>query len=101
MYVQPTIKMASLIKEVMPTYQVQQVKLDARQYKMLVDYDIYTGTGDYDYKTDTYKVIEIIYPAEYYAMPTYINTETLKRIYKNSDKTFQGFKTELINELAV
>ena len=101
MYVQASKKMASLIQKVVPTYQVQQVKIDARQYTMLVDYDIYTGAKDYDSKTDTYKVIEILYPVEYYAMPRYINTEFLKRVFKDSDKTLDGYKKELINAIEV
>jgi len=101
MRVQTSFKMANLIKEVLPDYEVQQIKIDARQYVMYVDYDKSTGDLDYDYKIDKYRVIEIIYPPEYYATPSYLNTRQLNKIFKDSDKTLNGFKRELKQALEV
>lgn len=38
--------------------------------------------GDYDWAEDEYKVIRVVYPAEYYACPQYLTTKSLTDEYR-------------------
>lgn len=46
---------------------------------------------DYDPKSGLYRVIEVRYPAEYYALPKYITTRDLVKAFRDSDRTYDGF----------
>jgi hypothetical protein len=43
------------------------------------------------------KVITIYYPANYYAFPRDLDDNDLLRVYKDSDKTFDGFFGSLLD----
>ena len=47
------------------------------------------------------QVIKIIYPYGYYALPLIIDNRELNRIFKNSDKTYQGFFNDLLEYVEV
>jgi hypothetical protein len=51
----------------------------------------------WDYWEGSKKVITIYYPPKYYAYPRNINDNDLLRVYKDSDKTFDGFFESLLD----
>lgn len=57
--------------------------------------NVFMHDEDYDITTGTMQVIKIIYPDSYYAWPRYLTTKELRSIYKNSNRTYEGFMEEL------
>lgn len=82
-------------------FDVEIGKMNIELYQALVDYDALNHTEDWDAKANKLKVIRIEYPADCYAMPTYITTKDLTRIFRNSDHTYNGFMNEIRNEYAI
>jgi hypothetical protein len=54
---------------------------------------------DYFVGTNTY--IKVIYPYDYYALPNYLSTRDLTKIYNRSDKTYDGFMKAVLEEIEV
>lgn len=83
-----TNKMVEVLKEALPKdYEVKLLKLTPDEYKRFVHYDgLYFAdeVGDYDYKNNLCKVIKILYPADFYAMPAYITTKDLREYYDDA-----------------
>lgn len=105
MKVKATAAMAKAIRENCNSaglYSVECVKLSAESYRWNVSCNTcfygYEG-NDYDTKTGKYKAIRIEYPAEYFAMPRYLSTYDLHRVYKHSDGSFEGFFKALEEEV--
>ena len=71
------------------------------QYCLYVNYNIMDHENDYNYNTGKMKSIKILYPDNYYAVPRFLTTNDLVKIFKNSDKTVQGFLNELWNEIEI
>ena len=71
------------------------------QYSLSVSYDIMENENDYNYNTGKMKSIKILYPDDYYAVPRYLTTNDLVKIFKNSDKTVSGFLNQLWNEIEI
>lgn len=46
-------------------------------------------------------IISICYPYNYYAMPNDLDDKELLRIFKNSDKTYNGFFEKLLDEIEI
>ena len=70
-------------------------------YKCMIDFDVWANEIDYLPKTDALRVIKIVYPPEYFAMPRYLTSNDLVKIFKKSDKTYNGFMRELMDEIAL
>lgn len=66
--------------------------LEEDDYKMNVDYDTYNAEewGDYNYKTGKYRVIKVLYPYEYYAMPSYLTTASLNALAKQHQGEYKN-----------
>lgn len=107
MYIQVTHKMTKLIQDALPKgHKVQLLKIEPQNYKWYVHYDGEQHAidhGDYDYKTGLCKVIEVKYPADYYAPPAYVTTANLKRYAKdiNGNITLDKYKQALKDALSV
>lgn len=71
------------------------------QYSLYVSYNIMDHENDYNYNTGKMKSIKILYPDNYYAVPRFLTTNDLVRIFKNSDKTVSGFLNQLWNEIEI
>ena len=91
MKVKVTYPMLKLLKNALPDYSVSLVKMPIDLYRAMVDFDEYSNYKDYSYKTEKFSVIRIDYPAEYYAMPQYLTTNILSKIFRSSDHTMNGF----------
>lgn len=82
-----------------------ELHIDCAELKMLTarEYNIHVGEtedaeyyGDYVPEEDRYKVIQITYPPEYYAMPIYITSQELIITARRFDvKTFEALKSML------
>lgn len=73
-------------------YRINLIKLSEQQFEHYVDINgYYEHSVDYNYKTSKFNVIEVCYPYDYYACNKYLTTKDLHKIYKQSDKTYNGF----------
>lgn len=70
-------------------------------------YELYT-TGytweneiDYDPARETFKTIRVSYAPELYALPRFLTTADLLRVFHHSGKTWAGFKSELLKEIEI
>lgn len=70
-------------------------------YGVLVHYDVISHGNDFNEKNGKMKVIEITYPDEYYAMPKYLTTNDLVRVFRESDKTVESFCKCLWKEIEI
>lgn len=95
MKVKPTHKMVSCLRKILSGCIVDLVALTPEQFRYCVDYNDYEHEVDYDWKTSMFKVIRVIYPSEYYACDKYLTTKDLSYCLKQSDKTFNGFMSEV------
>lgn len=101
MKVKATQPMTKLIKERFPTFGVRLVKFTPDEYKTFVDYDVFRNEKDYNPRTGKLQAIRIDYPADCYAMPRYVTTKDLIRVFMASDRTLSGFISSLENEIAI
>lgn len=77
------------------------VELNRDQYARLVDYELLRHTNDYNAGRDSFRVIRLSYPAEYYALPLYITTNLLSKCYKESDGSAGDFLNCLQDEIMI
>lgn len=82
--------LAKLLNDNIKEFDICQRKITSRHFRLCVDCT-QTHDNDYDYKTDKYSVLCITYPSNWYANSVYITTDDLHRIYKQSNKTLNGF----------
>ena len=76
-------------------------KLTEAAYRMQVDIDTYLNEIDYSIKTGLFSVIKVSYPGEYYAMPRYLTTKDLNRIFARSDHTAEGFIKAVLSDIEI
>lgn len=60
-----------------------------------------TVQNAWDYWQGEKQVITIYYPENYYACPRDIDNNDLMRVYRDSDKTFDGFFDLLVERVEV
>ena len=77
------------------------VRMTADEYRTMVDYDLFCHTEDWDTNKQTFKVFRLAYPSEYYANPAYITTRDLNRVFRESDRTAEGFTQALIAQYEI
>lgn len=70
------------------------------------EYNIYVGSSmchenDYDWTKNKMKAIKIAYPDNYYAMPRYLTTDDLYKMFWKCNKTIDGFMKELHSEVEI
>ena len=82
-------------------YSAKVERLNELQFAISVDPNIYMHECDYSEKTELFTVLKISYSAEYYAIPKYLTSYSLLRIYRRSDKTFNGFFNKLFEEIEI
>ena len=101
MFVKVSNPMIKVMKKAMPTYKFNLVLLSPDDYKLKVDYDLFRNESDFNWDQHKFKAVQIRYPDTYYALPRYVTTRDLHRIYKNSDGTIEDFITELKKDIEV
>ena len=70
-------------------------KYTVDNYRITVDYDLFRNETDYNTKTGLMSTIKVLYPNEYYAMPYYLTTRELNKLFLMSDHTAAGFIKEI------
>ena len=76
-------------------------KMTEAAYRMQVDIDTYIHEADYSIRTGMFSVIKIIYPDDFYAMPGYLTTKDLNRIFTRSDHTAEGFIKAVLSDIEI
>lgn len=95
MKVKPTHKMVGYLKKLLTGCRVELVELTPEQFKWSVDYNEFEHESDFNWETRVFRVIRVVYPSEYYACPKYLTTKDLLYCLKQSNKTFDGFMSEV------
>ena len=94
--------MTKELKKYLPEgYNMTLEKMSESQFAWHVDIDTYKHETDYNITDNTFSVIKVVYPHEFYAMPKYITTKDLNNIFKSCDKTWDGFVNSFLNEIAI
>ncbi|MBO7322605.1 MAG: hypothetical protein J6U51_03355 [Bacteroidales bacterium] len=62
-------------------FSAELAEISSNSYGFLVG-DIWSADMDYNFKTDKYRVIRIVYPYEYYCNPVYVSTDNLTRNFR-------------------
>lgn len=105
MKVQTTKILAKTLRERKPDkfkgYILEYDKISIANYRRNVNCFEDINSIDYDRKNQRFKVFRLTYPYEYYAMPQYITTADLIRIFKKSDRTLQGFVNAFYREYEI
>lgn len=91
MKLKATKTLANELNKMIDKYNIYGVRMHERDFSLRVDLDIYKHGRDFDHKTNTFGVIVVEYPNNYYACNKYITTNDLVKIWKNTnDKTING-----------
>ena len=91
MVVKVSNTMSKALGKILKNSTVSLVKMTPDKYSVTVDYDLFRHEQDYDIKTGLFKALMIDYNPELYALPRYLTTRDLVSIFRNSDKTYEGF----------
>lgn len=82
-------------------YSISLEKVASAIYQQCVDFDLFAHEKDYDISSNSFRVIKVVYPENMYAMNRYITSNDLVSIYNKSDKSYDGFMSEVIKEIEV
>lgn len=93
--------MLKIMRAALPDYSVSLEKMNQDVYRTRVNYDLFTALQDLDNRTGRIKVFRIAYPADFYAIPMYITTQDLTKIFRNSDGSFQSFQNAIVDYCAI
>lgn len=78
------------------------VALRSSAYTFATGTDRWDGDCDYDWESDTYRVIEVSYPYEFYATRRFLTTyELVKEFRSRGVKTTEGLKDMLKDMLEI
>lgn len=83
MKVQVTKTLCKELKKNIKSFDIEYIELPLNQYKSTIDFDIYDHEIDYNFEKGVFKAFKIIYPYDCYALPQYITTKDLKRLFKD------------------
>ena len=89
------------IKDFGLDYKITQKQITLEQFKLYVDFDFWEHENDYNSSNQKFNVLEIEYPLDYYACNRYLTTNDLIKIYKDSNKTFNGFLDSFKNYVEI
>lgn len=100
MKVKVTNVFRKFLQEQISGYNFRLIELDVENYRMIIDYDLYSWE-DFNAAKRTMKAIKVIYPADCYAMPRYLSTRELNEIFSRSDRTAAGFIEAIKQEIEI
>ena len=75
------------------------VSTDSHEYARIAE-----EYGDYDYNRGVFKYIAVMYPDEYYALPNYLTTYDLNKLFmevKHDGIVFDEFAKHVMNAMEV
>lgn len=80
-------------------YKLRRISMSAGAYSWYATEP--DGLLDFDPRNDLYNVIKVDYPADFYALPLYVTTAALTRIFRKSNRTFDGFIKDFENYIEI
>jgi hypothetical protein len=89
MKLKATNTLAKFLNENIKGVEIKKIELTQNNYRAYVDFDIFDHENDYNINNNTFNVLVVNYPSNYYAMPTYLTTNDLIKLYNKSNKTTQ------------
>ncbi len=102
MQVKATKVLAKELNKRIGKYNIECVKMTERQYRNYVDIDFWSHENDYNCVDNTYSVIVVEYPSNYYACNNYLTTNDLLRVFRKlQDKTLDNFARAIFNEIEI
>lgn len=72
-------------------YNLELCHMDKYNYLYYTGEQPFYNSDDYNLKLDKFNIFKVKYPQDFYCYNLYITTNDLKKIYRKSDKTVQGF----------
>lgn len=75
--------------------------MSRRAFEINVDFDFWDNERDYLPASDKMRAVKIVYPVEYYAMPRYLTSAALVKLFRKSDKSYNGFMREVLDEISI
>ena len=94
MKIQVSKAMAKELNKAIGFCDISYIEMRPETYSWNVSVDSYLNEIDLKFDREgrnVFKVLKIVYPPEFYAMPAYLTTRDLNRIYRESDRTWDGF----------
>lgn len=83
-------------------YKAIYTTMTRRDYDILVgDTSMDTLIYDYDFFTQQYKTIKILYPDNYYACPQYLTTRQLIHLAQNINRSEEKFFNNIRQEIEI
>ncbi|MBO5948922.1 hypothetical protein J6Q66_08825 [bacterium] len=95
MKVKATKTFAKFLNDNIKGVEIKKIELTERFFGACVDFDTFDHEIDFDYKTNRFNVIVVNYPSNFYAVPTYLTTKDLTKLYNKSN----GTTTDLIEKI--
>ena len=80
---------------------IQYREYTPKEYERYVNWDLLTNEIDFMADKHKFKVIQIIYTDDCYAMPKYLTTRKLINEFRNSDKTINGFINAIASAIEI
>lgn len=87
-------------KNAVPGISISYIELSPDRYNFTVG-DAFYNDIDYIESKGKMRTIRVDYSPELYALPAYLTTKELNRIFTRSDKTYTGFFAALNEEIEV
>lgn len=104
MLVKVTKKMTATLNKAEKDKQMrfEYCELPVQAYERTVTYDVFRSYdwGDFDDAKSVFRFIKVNYPAECYALPKYLTTYDLHKMFR-SGMTVDDFTSEVISCVAV
>lgn len=75
--------------------------MSRRAFETNVDFDFWDNERDYLPASGEMRAIKIVYPSEYYALPRYLTSAALVKLYRRSNGTYKDFMREVLEEIAI
>ena len=99
MVVKVSKKMAKQLQKEFKEYKIEYQEMTEQVYSYCVDINSFNHDNDYDFITNKFKVLKVIYPSSFYALPKYLTTNDLLRLFLKSNKTYKSFIAKVKNEI--
>lgn len=101
MKLKATKTLANYLQNNIKGVEIKKVEMTERSYMLNVDLEIFDHENDYNFETDTYNVIVVNYPYNYYSLSKYITTNDILKLYNKSNKTATDFIEQIKNFIEI
>ena len=88
------------LKENGERMRAKYVTMSRRAFEINVDFDLWENEIDYLPASDKMRAVKIVYPVKYHAMPRYLTSAALVKLFRRYDKSYNGFMREVLDEIS-